>query len=95
MNISLCFCFGFHTASPHTQICKLFPGSSKGHILVQEVVPVDLPLLPLSAARLLVEDGEVELAARAPGLAERGRVAGQVPGVGGPRRGQAGGGGGR
>jgi hypothetical protein len=93
MNISLCFFF--RTASPHTQICALFPGSSKGHILVQEgVVPVDLPLLG-PAARLLVEDGEVEFAARAAGLAERGRVAGQVPGVGGTRRGQAGGGGGR
>jgi hypothetical protein len=86
----------FCTASPHTQVCVLFPGSSEGHILVQEgVVPVALPLLPIAAARLLVEDGEVELAARAPGLAERGRVAGQVPGVGGTRRGQAGGGGGR
>ncbi len=74
-------------------ICAHFPGSSEGHVLVQEVVPVDLPLL--GPARLLVEDGEVELAARAPGLAERRRVAGQVPGVGGPRRGQAGGGGGR
>ncbi len=41
--------------------------SSEGHILVQEgIVPVDLPLLPLPAARLLVEDGEVEFAARAP-----------------------------
>jgi hypothetical protein len=73
---------------------RTFQGSSEGHILVQEgVVPVALPLLPLPAARLLVEDGEVEFAARAPGLAERGRVAGQVPGVGGARRGQAGGGG--
>jgi hypothetical protein len=77
------------------QRCALFPGSSEGHILVQEVVPVDLPLFGPAAARLLVEDGEVEFAARAPGLAEGGRVAGQVPGVGGPRRGQARGGGGR
>jgi hypothetical protein len=77
------------------QICAHFPGSSEGHILVQEIVPVDLPLLGPGAARLLVEDGEVEFAARAPGLAEGRRVAGQVPGVGGPRRGQAGGRGGR
>ncbi len=86
------FLFLFH----HACKCEHFPCSSEGHVLVQKgVVPVDLPLLGPAAARFLVEDGEVELAARAPGLAEGRRVAGQVPGVGGTRRGQAGGGGGR
>jgi hypothetical protein len=89
MKNSLCLCF--FALLQRTRNMR----SSEGHILVQEVVPVDLPLLPIPAACLLVEDGEVEFAARAPGLAQGRRVAGQVPGVGGPRRGQARGGGGR
>jgi hypothetical protein len=70
------------------------PSLSERHIFVEEVVSVALPV----SGDLLVEDGEVELgqAARAPRLAQRRRVpAGQIARVGGPRRGQTGGRGGR